>query len=351
MNLPAPTRFLLAVARRMAKGGRMKNRAMNPDPPPSSDSAVDTQPSALGKWWVYQRERFPLFGHGLPIAAFSFSAVCFSRLLRGGEDWPRWEAAVVAFLTAFLFFLQLRIADEFKDFEEDSRYRPYRPVPRGLVTLRELAWVGIAAAVVQLALALWLVPSLALLLAGVWLYLVLMSKEFFAAVWLKRRAVIYMLSHMVIVPLIDFYATACDWWPAQGHPPAGLFWFVVVSYFNGLVIEIGRKIRAPADEEEGVPTYSVAWGRRTAVCVWLAVMAATAGCAVCAMAVIDFAIPVAVWLGSLLAVAMVVAVWFLRSPVARSGKHIEFASGLWTIGLYLSIGVIPLAWRLLISRS
>ena len=57
----------------------------------------------------------------------------------------------MAFATAFLFFLQLRIADEFKDFEEDSRYRPYRPVPRGLVRLRELGWLGAAAACLQLA--------------------------------------------------------------------------------------------------------------------------------------------------------------------------------------------------------
>jgi 4-hydroxybenzoate polyprenyltransferase len=267
-------------------------------------------------------------------------------LLRGGDDWPRWDAAVVAFLTAFLFFLQLRIADEFKDFEEDSRYRPYRPVPRGLVTLRELALVWVGTAVLQLALALWLAPTLVLLLAGVWLYLVLMSKEFFAAAWLKSRAVIYMLSHMVIVPLIDFYATACDWWPAQGTPPPGLFWFVVVSYFNGLVIEIGRKIRAPADEEEGVTTYSVAWGRRTAVGVWLGVMATTAVCAACALAVIDFAVPVAVGLGLMLAIAVLIAVRFLRTLAPRGGKHIELFSGLWTIGLYLSIGVIPLAWRL-----
>ena len=41
----------------------------------------------------------------------------------------------MAVVTSFLSFLQLRIADEFKDFDEDSRYRPYRPVPRGLVTL------------------------------------------------------------------------------------------------------------------------------------------------------------------------------------------------------------------------
>jgi 4-hydroxybenzoate polyprenyltransferase len=303
------------------------------------------------RWWVYQRERFPLLGHGLLIAAFSFSAVCFSALLRGPAGWPDPKAVVVAYLTALLFFLQLRIADEFKDFEEDSRYRPYRPVPRGLVSLRELGAVGVAAAGVQLALGLWLLPSLVLLLAGVWLYLVLMSKEFFAPGWLKARPVVYMLSHMVIVPLIDLYATACDWWPALGRPPAGLFWFVVVSYFNGLVIEMGRKVRAPADEEEGVATYSALWGRRAAVLAWLGAMAATAACAVQAARAIDFVLPVAVWLGGLLATAALVARGFLRDPAPGRGKRIELLSGLWTIGMYLSVGAVPLLWRVLARQD
>ena len=91
-----------------------------------------------GRWWVYQRERFPVLAHGPLILAFSSSALSFSALLRGAREWPRPAALVAAFVTCLLFFLQLRIADEFKDFEEDSRWRPYRPVPRGLVTLREL---------------------------------------------------------------------------------------------------------------------------------------------------------------------------------------------------------------------
>lgn len=92
------------------------------------------------RWWVYQRERFPVFAHGALIAAFSASAVCYSALVRGADRVALGSLAV-AFGTAFLFFLQLRIADEFKDFAEDARFRPYRPVPRGLVTLRErLAW-------------------------------------------------------------------------------------------------------------------------------------------------------------------------------------------------------------------
>jgi hypothetical protein len=325
---------------------------MNRDRQPKADSSFILHPSSfLGRWWVYQRERFPLIGHGLLIAAFSFSAVCFSRLLREYPGWPAAKPLLVAYLTALLFFLQLRIADEFKDFEEDLRYRPYRPVQRGLVSLKELGVLGAAAAVVQLALGLWLQPSLVLLLAGVWVYLVLMSKEFFVRKWLAARPITYALSHMVIVPLIDLYATACDWWPTLGRPPQGLFWFVIVSYFNGLVIEIGRKIRSPADEEVGVNTYSALWGPRVAVIVWLGVMAATAACAVAAAHAIGFVAPVAVWLVLLLTIASVMAWRFLHALTPGRGKRIETLSGLWTLGMYLSIGAAPMLWRQLAAPA
>ena len=301
------------------------------------------------RWWVYQRERFPVLAHGLLIAAFSSSAVCFSQLLRGVVEVPPPRTLLVAFGTAFLFFLQLRIADEFKDFDEDSRYRPYRPVPRGLVKLRELAIVFVLACLIQLGLALWLEPSLFALLAITWTYLALMSKEFFVAKWIKRRHILYMVSHMAIVPLVDFYATACDWRPVAPRPPDGLLWFVVVSYFNGLVIEIGRKMRAPQDEEEGVNTYSALWGVRRAVIVWLGVMTATGAFAVVAAARIDFLLPVLVVLSLLLLGAVLCGIRLLKRRT--TGKTIEGHSGVWTLALYLSLGLIPLACRLWLPTS
>jgi 4-hydroxybenzoate polyprenyltransferase len=74
------------------------------------------------RWWIYQRERFPLLAHSPVIAAFSLSAVSYSALIRGMHQLPGWKPCAIAFASSFLFFLQLRIADEFKDFEEDSRY-------------------------------------------------------------------------------------------------------------------------------------------------------------------------------------------------------------------------------------
>jgi len=302
-----------------------------------------SQANILSRFWIYQAERFPIAGHGVLIFAFSFSAISFSMVLRGQMAWPRLETVLVGFVSAFLFFLQLRIADEFKDFEEDSRYRPYRAVPRGLVSLRELGLLGAMTVAIQLSLALWLDPGLIPLLLLVWGYLAVMSNEFFARNWLKARPLAYMLSHMVIVPLIDFYTTAVDWLVAgQTIPHGGLAWFLVVSFFNGIVIEVGRKIRAPHDEEAGVETYSALWGRRRAVAAWLGALFFTAISAGLAAREINFARPVAGLLIVLLIAAIAIALRFLCDPQSSRAGQIETMSGIWTILMYLGVGAAPL---------
>ena len=300
----------------------------------------------FSRWWIYQRERFPVFAHGPLVLAFSASAVGFSAMLRGQNHFSSLASYLVAFITCLLFFFELRIADEFKDFEEDSRYRPYRPVPRGLVKLRELGWVWVGAGVIQLSLALWLAPWLSLVLLMAWVYLALMSVEFFARDWLKARPVTYLWTHMLIMPLVDLYATACDWVVAGRHwPPPGVFWFLATSFFNGIVIELGRKIRAPADEEQGVQTYSALWGRQTAVCVWLAMILATIACALRAAWKIHFVWQVLTATGLMFLIATMISFRFLGQPKTGAGKRIELLAGVWTLILYLSLGLAPLLWR------
>ncbi len=298
------------------------------------------------RWWIYQKERFPLVAYGPLIAAFSFAAVGYSALARGSASWPGWRQTAVAFVTSLLFFLQLRLADEFKDFEDDSRHRPYRPVPRGLITLRELALVWAGCIGLQLLLALWLSTRLLPLLAITWVYLLLMSKEFFFPNWLKRHAVIYMVTHMVITPLIFLYASACDWIAAgYARPSHGLIWMLAVNYFNGMVIEIGRKIRAPGDEEPGVETYSFLWGRRNAVLAWLAAMAATAVVAFVAGRDIRFVQGTALLLLPALLASVAAGLVFLAHSKTGRGKWIDAMSGLWAMVMYLSLGAVPVFLR------
>ena len=293
------------------------------------------------RWWIYQRERFPLVAHGILIAAFSVSAVGYSSLLRADSP-PTPSSMLVAFASSFLFFLQLRILDEIKDYEEDSQYRSYRPVPRGLVTLRELRSIGLAAAGIQAVLALSLDRRMALLLVVTWGYLLLMAREFFVADWLKARPAVYLSTHMLIIPLLTLYATACDWLVAGNGVPDGLGVFMMASFFNAIVIEIGRKVRAPADEEHGVTTYSAAWGIRWAVYGWVLALTVTAALALLAAARIAFVLPVGLIVAVSLATAATIAWRFLRWQGAIDARRIEHMSAAWALLLYLILGVAPL---------
>lgn len=293
----------------------------------------------MKRWWIYQRERFPIFAHGPLIFAFSACAVSFAALLRGAAA-PSGQMIFTAFGVCLLMFLQLRIADEFKDAAEDARWRPYRPVPRGLVTLNELRGLFILAACVQIYLAVLLDVRLLIPLAVAWCYLALMSVEFFCRDWLKKRPLVYLVSHMGIMPLVDFFGTACEWLPRGAAAPSGLSWFLAASFFNGIVIEIGRKLRQPSEEEEGVETYSRLWGKVGGYTAWLSALGATLACATMAGRSIQFSIPILISLGLVLLAAISILPAYLGGKVW--GKKIELVSAFWTLTLYLMLGLVPL---------
>ncbi|CAN5764310.1 UbiA family prenyltransferase [soil metagenome] len=303
----------------------------------------------LQRFWIYQHERFPLLTQGGLIALLSLCGVSFSFLLRGAahDTVPRsavWtphfiNSILVAFIGALGFFFLLRVADEFKDYADDLTYRPYRAVPRGLVSLRELAWLSGGVIIVQFGLTVWLSPSLLWPLLLVLGYVGLMRQEFFVRDWLKRHALIYMLSHMLIMPLIFLYITACDWLVAGAPPPVGLGWFLIVGFFNGIVFEAGRKIRAPQDEEAGVETYSKLWGRRTAVFVWLLAILLTGICAALAARSINFSLPFITLTIILLTVGLVLGEYFLRNPLLLYAKHLQTFSSICTLVFYISLGL------------
>lgn len=261
---------------------------------------------------------------------------------------PELISYIVAFITCFLFFLQLRIADEFKDYEEDCQYRSYRPVPQGIITLKELKKVFIVSSIIQLAAAAFLDIKLAGILLIVWIYLACMSKEFGIKSWLKAHPITYMWSHMLIMPMVDFYATATDWILFES-PPYAIYWFVALSFFNGINLEIGRKIRSPKDEETGVETYSVLWGAKRACIAWLSMVLLTGLCAIGAA----YYLPDAFFcfVIGFVTVYFMASVYhtkkFLKDTMKGDGKLFENLSGMFTLSIYLLLGLIPLAYSLL----
>jgi 4-hydroxybenzoate polyprenyltransferase len=291
------------------------------------------------RWAVYCRERFPLMRHGLVIAAFVFATLS---VVDAGGDRPGavalWPFAV-GFALALLAFLELRILDEFKDADDDAKYRPYRPVPRGLVSLRELRAVGALAVTIQLALAAFVggAAVTALLVALAWM--ALMGREFYVSEWLRARPIAYIASHTVVVPLIALVIAACS-----GDAPdvAALAPFLALAYASSVVFEFGRKIRAPEDEQVGVETYSALWGPRIAAVVWCATLAMTALLLIAAVpAVSDYRL-IAVLAAMAVATATALAMRFAAEPTTYTSKWIEMLSGLWLIAAYLALGLVAL---------
>jgi UbiA prenyltransferase family len=270
------------------------------------------------------------------IASVCFGVLVFSARSRHANH-PSWPAFFVSFTYTFLLFFQLRVADEFKDFAEDSAARPYRPVPRGLVRLSELRNLALAALLIQCGLVWWLDARLLVPMAVVTLYLGLMTREFFVGRWLRAHATTYLLSHQVILPLIYFFIAACDWLPA-GRVPSGIVWILGMGYFSGMVVEIGRKIRAPGDEEKDVETYSALWGPRRAITAWLCVAFLSGACATRAAHEIGATRLVGAVAMAVFWLLLFLANRFLAHMTSGAGKKIDAASGVWTVCVHLALG-------------
>ncbi len=304
--------------------------------------SVSNNSSLIKRLWQYQKERFPVFGHGIMIMAFTFSAVSYSISCRNSDKFINWtDYAIGVFITVTLFLL-VRIFDEFKDHKDDMLHRKYLPVPRGLVSLKELGRIGWIVVITQIAVLLALQPAMFLLYAAVMAYLLLMRVEFFRPKWMREHHMIYIFSHMLIIPLIDLYASGLDWRLGGIGPHVGLLWFFAVSYSNGLVLEFGRKLRTPEKEEEGVMSYTKYFGTKSGVIVWLTSMLATMILAILAANYADddrLAVPIFIITFMLCSMSGWI---FLVRPSSKLIKPMEYSAVAWTILMYAFLGALPM---------
>ncbi|WP_299483804.1 UbiA family prenyltransferase [uncultured Roseibium sp.] len=300
---------------------------------------AENEASVLARLWVYQSERFPLIQTVPLLGAFSAASVTASARL-AERQLPGVDAYLVAFLIVMVFFWQMRALDEIKDAEIDRRYRPERPIPRGLVSLKLILWLAGAAVVPAAFSAYALSPGVLYLVLLVWAWLGLMAFEFFVPDFLRKSPGLYLVSHMAIMPLIDLVLTGCEWVPA-GSVPEGIWTFLLMSFCNGCVIEFGRKVWAPEQEREGVETYSSSWGISRS----LTALAVATGVAFLSLVICGFYLDrplVTAFCGLVFLLPFAfVLVDFARTPDRKRQKRLETLSGLWVLACYLAAAFAP----------
>ena len=313
---------------------------------------------------IYLNERFPLGKNSFFVLIFTLSGYIYTSLLynskimylfTNGIKITILQYKIIAlFIIIFMFFFQLRITDEFKDYEEDLKYRAYRPVQRGIISLKTLGKIGIATVITQIILAHVIDPEIIYFMIFVWIYMFLMAKEFFIKKWLTKRILIYALSHVVIMVFITLVIVEAT----QYIVPKNIFdvfilqWYkhnidfaliplFALNYLNGIVLEIGRKTRKNDEEEHGVQTYSKLWGRKKAVVV------------LSLLFIIEYFLVILglahtyekyfLFSGLILLVILIVSIYFMVKFLKQdlSGKIVEAVSGLWIIFSSMSMGLLP----------
>jgi hypothetical protein len=77
----------------------------------------------------------------------------------------------------------------------------------------------------------------------------------------------------------------------------------------------------------------------------MAALASAGMCALVAARSVEMTLPLAGALFALLGLCVAAARRFVSAPLPASGKRFEALSWLWTVSMYLTLGLVPLVWR------
>ena len=328
---------------------------------------------------IYLNERFPLGKNSFFVLIFTLSGYIYTELLYNSKIiksilskevnrvpllWDKeidkvpiiWYKLFPLFIIIFMFFFQLRITDEFKDYEEDLKYRPYRPVQRGIISLKALGKIGISTVIIQIILAHVINPKLIYFMLLVWIYMFLMTKEFFIKNWLTERILIYALSHVVIMIFITLVIVKGTGYILESHFLETLYLSVekygknifigliplfALNYLNGIVLEIGRKTRRADEEEYGVQTYSKLWGKKKAAVILSLLFAVEYFLVILGLSYTYE--KYFLFSGLVLLIILIISIYFMIKFLKKdlSGKIVESVSGLWIVFSSMGLGLLP----------
>lgn len=305
--------------------------------PPAPLTLQDPFPRRLR---AYLGERFPLGGNVLLIISYySSNQFLAHTLAHPGEPMSYSLRSLAGAVMLLCMFFHLRVFDEHKDFEEDSRHYPQRVLQRGLVTLRHLKILGGIALALELVLAALLgVETLAAALIAIG-FSVLMLKEFFAGEWLRRHFLVYAVSHMLIMPLfaLTVFSVATRRYPWDAP---GWFWvYAFVGFFVTFNWEVSRKIRSPDQEIEGVDSYTRIFGTYGAARLVLLIRVIDTGL----VALVGRHLGLDRWfyvaLVVLFGVCMAGYTQYRRNTCARTAKRMETYAAMYIIAFDLILAI------------
>ena len=293
-------------------------------------------------------ERFP-FANSLLFFSLYATAVLLGSFAANDGAIEIGVRELAGFLPVWCFFLLLRVYDEHKDYEADCQNYPERVLQRGLITLGHLKVVGGLAIATQLFGSLLLDGGFGMITMwwlAVFVYSVLMAKEFFVGEWLEKRLALYATSHMAIMPLALLWMVQIG--AGQQSLPIEVGLLAALSFLSGGAFEVTRKLRAPEEEREEVDSYTKVFGVKGAPLV----VSLLLGLSVVVLGLMASWIfgqtPGIGWfvaLGAILVAPVILLMKFRSDPTPKTRKTTEAVVGLSMLASYIFMISVILAER------
>lgn len=213
-------------------------------------------------------ERFPLQVHGVSILMFfaTNSAIAGASTTPEGTSIAFGPRSVIAAFALGLMFLRLRLFDEVKDYDYDMTHNPRRPLPRGLLSVREMNLWAAGTAAMEGAIAGLLGPAALSGWAVTLAFTILMRVEFFMRALIRPRLFMYALLHTPSGGLIGLFVYCAATGRMAWDPTLAMGLYVLAGWGLLMVFELARKTYDPTTEP-GPDTYSSVFGARGAAAI------------------------------------------------------------------------------------
>jgi len=209
------------------------------------------------KWLIFIWERFPPYTY-IPFLFLYFTAhIVFSL----GQNNYSLFSLLILNLATLIFFFKLRLYDEVKDFENDLKTYPDRPLSRGLLNHPSI-YSGIFTCIIFefIIFAMFGLVGLSAIIIPV-IYSLIMFKEFFVRKWIRSHLTLYAITHTFVSGLFSLALLSTIQSTYIWDLSFNSYLFALLSWCLFNIFEFGRKTFITSEEKRDIDSYSKIYGR------------------------------------------------------------------------------------------
>jgi len=282
--------------------------------------------------YPYLKERFPIVNMAL-FAILFLTVYSLAQFFVLDHNHTSTIAQAGGIIATIFFFFRLRVFDEIKDYQLDIINHPQRVLQSGRITLKELKAIAIVGLLIEASWSIYMGTSCFMVWLIAFGFSLLMRYEFFVAEFLKKKLVLYAITHMLIMPLVILWI----WLAFNSEISIEWGYLAFLSLTGGFSFEIARKIHAANAERLTVDSYSKAIGLKGSVLTVLLILLTGIVILFRLMIIIKASLVVYVIVMILFLVTIFMYVKAVSSEAEKKFRHAEILVSLFMLISYLAL--------------